>query len=501
MAEQLSSRPVDPYVARSGFRERSRQPLSIPPFAEARGQLPQPVLPSHPEWVEMYWRAWEMVWLNWRRPRSGGSAIANYLALPETRYLEIGEAVVAAQFGLYGRAAVQFIKTLDNFYARQQDDGFISRLLDLTGPADPFYPYDPNGTGPNLLAWAEWRYFRITHDNERLQEIFWPLMALRRWYRANRSWPGGLYWATGESSGLWNQPRLPEGRYHHQHWSWVDASFQAAANCYYLSQMAAYLGEEAAANELLAERSRLRETINAHLWNETAAFYQDVSPEGDFSPVKSMAAYCALLDKEIVPPDRLELFLRHLRDGAAFKRPHRVPSLSADSEGYDPETGDYWRGGVWPAANYLLLKGLHAVGQFALAHQIAHNHLDNICQVFQRTDTFWEYYAPERAAPGGQARSHYAATAGCAPIAVLLEDLIGLHVDWPQRRLLWNRYLESDEFYGVRNYPLGLTGRLDLLSDGQKVMVTTDTPFTLVVQGEGYSLQAAVDTGIAEIPL
>lgn len=112
-----------------------------------------------------------------------------------------------------------------------------------------------------------------------------------------------------------------------------------------------------------------------------------------------------------------------------------MPSQAADSEGYNFETGNYWRGGVWPATNFVVLRGLRQIGQHGLAHRIAVNHLKNVAQVYEQTGAFWENYAPETAAPGDPAAKNPIGMAGLTPISILLEDVIGLSVDWPQRRV------------------------------------------------------------------
>jgi glycogen debranching enzyme len=326
-------------------------------------------------------------------------------------------------------------------------------------------------------------------------------MAFHRWCRAHRTWPGGLYWATGLSSGMDNQTRVPDSMHHHCHWTWVDANMQAALDCLSLGQMATVLGENELAEELNQERSFLLREINARLWSAESSFYHDVDPAGRHSRVKSVGAYWALLDKEMVPRERLEPFLRHLREPSAFKRHHRIPSQSADSEGYDAESGGYWRGGVWSPTNYMVLIGLRLNGQLALAHEIALNHLNNVCLVFQHTDTFWENYAPETVAPGQPAKADFVGWTGLAPIAMLLEYVIGVNVDWPLRRVTWNRCLSGDMPYGVENYPLGSDGLMNLAGDQLNVTVQTNLPFTLVIQdGEG-SHQTAVDAGTTEIDL
>ena len=499
MKQQTRPRPADPYVTRNEYRVQSYRGKKILGFGEARSRLPVPLLPEQAEWVEMYWRAWEIAWSNLRRPKPESGFVANYLAAPAGNHLFMWDSAFTTQFGLYGRRAFDFMGTMENFYAKQHGDGFICREINTETGYDLFHPFDPNSTGPNILSWVEWRAYRATEDEDRLRKVFWPLLSYHRWMRANRTWPSGLYWATGLSSGMDNQVRVPDGEHHHGHWSWVDASAQAGLDSLLLAQMAAGQGEDALADELNEEHLRCLQEVNANLWNDETLFYHDLGPNREFSPVQSIGAYWTLLDKNMVPEKRLERFLGHLRDEAAFKRPHRAPSMAASNEGYEDTGGDRWRGGVWSPANYMLLKGLRQVGFRKLAYEIAVNHLENIWGVFERTNTFWEYYAPEEAAAGAGAKADYVGWTGLSPISILLEDAIGIQVDWPLRRVTWDRYLETDIAYGVANLPLGSSGTLDLEGDDEVIRVRSSTPFTLQVQSEDRKLQASVPAGETEL--
>ncbi|MCA9956206.1 MAG: hypothetical protein KC434_15865, partial [Anaerolineales bacterium] len=221
-------RPSDPLVAQNPFRQQSYAAQTWPNFAAAKAMLPRPILPEQQKWVTLYWRAWELAWKNLSQPQPASGFVANYLDAASDAYLFMWDSAFMTQFGLYGRRAFNFTGNLDNLYAKQHEDGFICRQIDLATGEDFFYPFDPNSTGPNILAWAEWRNYRFTGDDGRLAKIFAPLVAYHRWCRANRTWPSGFYWATGHSSGLSNQPRVPNSSYHHRHWSWVDASMQAS---------------------------------------------------------------------------------------------------------------------------------------------------------------------------------------------------------------------------------------------------------------------------------
>ncbi|GIK55340.1 MAG: hypothetical protein HND44_06525 [Chloroflexi bacterium] len=495
-------RPLNPLVDRNPFRQ---QPLPtdgtpIAPLAEIKELLPEPVLPDREGWTALYWRAWEVLWANLRQPTLESGFVSPYVAPADSNYLLMWEAAVLTQLGLYGRRAFNFMGLLNNLYAHQHDDGFICRAVNHQTGQDGYFPFDPNSTGPNMLACAEWRYFRLSGDDGRLADVFWLLLALHQWYRDNRTWPGGGYWATGVSSQMDNQPRVPNSRDHHRHWTWVDATIQAALNCNCLAQMAAHLGEADLAAALKEEHLKLAEIINRRLWNEETQFYQDVSPDGRFSSIKSIGAYWALFDNGLVPEKRLAAFVQALRENWAFNLPHRIPSISADSEAYNAETGNRWRGGVWPDMNFMALRGLRNVGQHVLAHAIACNHVQHVYQVYQDTGYFWDNYAPEAAMPGEPARKN-ALTACVTPIAMLLEDVLGLTPDWPHRRLYWDRRLDTEQVYGVRRYPLGADGVLDITGDRFQVTLTTNTPFTLVIRDAAQNLQTAVSAGTTTIDL
>ena len=112
-------------------------------------------------------------------------------------------------FGRYGARAFPFVRTLDNFYAKQHPDGFICREIGRALGDDRFPRFDPSSTGPNVMAWAEWEHYRNFGDRDRLARVFPVLRAYHQWLRAYRTWPDGSYWSTGWGCGMDNQPRLP----------------------------------------------------------------------------------------------------------------------------------------------------------------------------------------------------------------------------------------------------------------------------------------------------
>ena len=125
------------------FRQQQPTVANIPTFDEARSALPEPILPDYPEWVGMYWRSWEIAWSHLRQPTPENGFVSPYLGDACGEHLFMWDSAFMMQYTLYGRRAFNAISTLDNFYAKQHDDGFICREISMETGQDFFYPFDP----------------------------------------------------------------------------------------------------------------------------------------------------------------------------------------------------------------------------------------------------------------------------------------------------------------------------------------------------------------------
>ncbi len=491
---QHFSWPAEPLVEKNLFRQRGPAAQSLPDFAGLRPCLPVPVLPQNPSWEAVYWKAWESLWHN-QIDLARESQRSLETAATTGRTVNMGQSAFLTNLSGYIPGPFKFVGLLDRFYAAQHETGFICREVTAETSEASCQPFDPNSTGPNLLAWAEWRAFRLAGDKERVAAVFPALMAYHRWCRDNRTWRNGLYWTTGYASDLVNQPRVPEGRYHHRHWAWIDACAQAVLNCTVLERMALLLEAPEMATEVATERDRLIRVINDDMWNSELNFYQDVAPDGVFSPLKSIAAYWALLDAKLVPTDRLTPFIQHLRDTWSFRTEFALPTLSADSEAYNARTGNGWRGAVWPHLTYMVQRGLNVAEHFPLAHKLALNHVDMVSRLHASTGKFWQNYLPEDLGPAEPMTEDVIGLTPAAIIPMVLEFVLGFSVDWPLRQIIWRRCLPQEQAYGVRNLPLGDEGTIDLLGDEDTIQVRTDAPVTLVVYDDKEVFQTAVPAG------
>jgi hypothetical protein len=481
--ERYDTHVANTWVLENHFRSIVQEREEIPDFAKARSALPKPFWADHPSTIDCYWRAWELAFGNLKQPTPENDFAASFCDTAFNGNLFMWDSAFVTCFGLYGRRAFNFQRTLDTFYRKQHADGFICREISETDGQDTFHRFDPSSTGPNILAWAEWNHYTQTGDKKRLEAVFAPLVAYHQWTRQHRSWPDGSYWSTGWGCGMDNLPRA-KGRDHenwgHGHLTWVDATFQAILSAKVLLQIAALLGRQNQVNDLAEEVERLTLYANSNLWSERNHFYCDRFPDGALSQVKHIGAYWALL-AGCVPGNRIAEFVAHLDNPLEFKRAHRIPALSADDPDYD---GDYWRGAVWAPTNYMALKGLSETGHSLLAHEIALNHLENVVNVFEQIDlrwegadqfrdffhldhlqyddthTLWENYAPDAILPGVHAKPGYVGWSGLPPIAVLLEDVFGILPDAASNRLTWMVNLLEE--HGVQRYPFGSNGLLDM---------------------------------------
>jgi hypothetical protein len=486
--------PFPPRYPAAENRFRMQRYVSEPLPAYNKANLPALIADDHPLWVAMYDQAWQLAFKNLRQPEPGSGFIANFIDAAFNPSTFMWDSCFMTLFGQYGRRVFPFLGTLDNFYAKQHDDGFICREINSYSGSGVFQPLDPRSTGPNILAWTELLHYGNSGDTTRLDTIFPALIAYHRWWKDWRTHPDGSYWTSGWGSGMDNQTRVPQSEYHHRHTAWIDANFQQALNLESLLKMARLIGRHEFDAELKAELAHLQQHINTTMWDETNGFYHDRAPDGQLSTVKSIGAFWGLLT-DIVPTNRAERMMAQLENEATFKRPHRVPTQAADSIDYNPY-GGYWLGGVWSPTNYMILRGLTQRGAHDLAHQIALNHVENVAQVFQHSLTLWENYSPEYTQPGKPAQGNFVGWTGLSAIAIPIEYLIGLRTvrndSSSTVHLHWDIWLI--ERHGVLRYPLEAANTVDLVCDARnlntdlpRLTVSATQALTLSVESAGHS--------------
>lgn len=474
-------------VAENPYRTTRPQYITLPKFEDARTILPVPIWEGHEEELKMYWRAWEIAVGNIRNPQPGSGFIAPYIDTAYNGNIFMWDSSFILMFARYGARFFPFQQTLDNFYAKQHPDGFICREIKADG-ADCFERYDPVSTGPNLIPWCEMVYYKQFGDTERLHKIFPVLCAYNKWLHLNRTWRNGTYWSSGWGTGMDNMPRV-QSEYNmifsHGHMIWLDTNLQQLFIDNLLLDMGFYLERWQEIEELEDEANLLKKYISENLWDEKTGFLYDQYADGSLGTTKSIGAYWALYS-DVLSESRLNRMIKELDNPQTFKRPFMIPSISADNPKYKAN-GRYWQGGIWPGTNYMVMNGLMEKGYRKEARNIALSHYDQVLQVFRKTGTFWEYYAPESAEPGFMARKEFIGWTGLAPIAELIEFIIGIRGDYTKQQIVWD--LNLTEANGIERYPFGPDGMISLKASARRsatekphLEVESNIPFELIVR-------------------
>ncbi|MBQ3128593.1 MAG: glycoside hydrolase [Clostridia bacterium] len=468
----------------------------LPEFSEIKNKFPKPIWDGHDDYLDCYYKAWQIAFSNIRQPKEGTGFVSNYIDAAFNGCIFMWDSAFMLMFGKYAKRIFNFQGTLDNFYSHQHVDGFICRQIEEESGNDVFARHDPSSTGPEVLAWCEWDYFLNFGDKERLSRVYPCLVAYHQWMREHFTWRDGTYFSSGYGCGMDNCPRLEE-KYHvcydHGHMIWVDACMQELNACNILLKMSEVLGRSEFIAELEEERDNLKKVINEKLWDEDTKFYYDLRKDNTFNYVKHIGAFWSLLAR-CVPDDRSEAFIAHLNNENEFKTEHRVPTLSKDHEEYNP-TGGYWCGSVWSPTNYMVLKGLDQYDKSQMAFDIARVHLDAVVSVFRDTGTVFENYAPEKVdgvfKRGSSSMSDFVGWTGLSPISIMFEYVFGIKPNAAENKITWN--INLCDRHGIEKYPFGNDGELTLICE--KRNNTAETPAVTIESNVPVTVELIWDEG------
>ncbi|MBN2132071.1 MAG: hypothetical protein JW741_21400 [Sedimentisphaerales bacterium] len=508
------------------FGKKRYVPKPLPAFASTREKLPAPIFEEDPAYVACYWKTWELAFKNFHEPAPGSGYVSQFIDAAFNQNIFLWDTCFLTMFCNYAHPYVPGIGSLDNFYIKQHEDGEICREINrATGKdfeawvnrdSEPLFSrwgYNLATAAPKtpvvyrgrtvpapapkltldslnhpIFAWAEMESFRLTGDRARLGMVWEPLVryyaALQKYIRQGN----GLYmtdWASMDNAT--RNPHLVSGG------TGIDISAEMVLFARHLSEMARVLGKEREARRYHHDAEELAALINEHMWDEQRRFYFDVTLEGERAPVKSIAAFWTLL-AQVASASRAEALVAQLQNPATFNTVHRVPTLAADEDGFDPN-GGYWRGAIWAPTDKMVVAGLETYGYEELAREIAMNHLRCVVEVFKKTGTVWENYAPARVAGGKPAKGDFVGWTGIGPIAFFIEYAIGVKADAGANAITWN--VRSPRRVGIERFWFG--GKTVSLicaeagADGTRaIAVRSDGAFNLKIVSGDKSKTVAV---------
>jgi len=505
----------------SYFSKKVYIPEALPIFSSSKSLLPEPILENNPEWIKLYWATWDFAFQHLRKPLPGSTFVSNWLD-------EAFDEVVTAQwdlifcsvYGRYAHSVFPAINSLDNLYINQHTDGMICRILTEATGDDHFWGLgieNCRAVNPPLYAWAEINSYKITSDKNRLAKAFPAIEKYFEWVEINRKGtdtPHKLYWSNGQASGMDNTPRdngRPEpgdGWDSHSakdHMGWVDLSCQLVIESKNIAAICDVLGYRSKATYYRNKADEIGKRINKWMWNEQDGLYYDVDVKGKQTNWKTVACFWPML-AGITDAGKEAKLIANLNDTSSFCRAISIPALAADQKFYDP-SGHYWEGGVWAPTNYAVIKGLDQTGHHDVARQIAEKYIAGMSEVYQRTNTVWELYSPDKIkgqykqgsySNGLDCGKEYVGWSGLGPIAMLIEDVIGLETDAPNNTVTWE--LTRMDMHGIKNLRFGnvttsILAQSRISKNNVKINVESNTNFNLKVNFQGKSFLYHVKIG------
>ena len=162
MKEPITRYVEDRYAKLNEFVSMQPDMSELPDFEKEKGKLPEPVWAGHDDEIAAYYKAWEIAFRNLGKPTKESGFVSPYIDAAFNGHIFMWDSCFMLMFGKYGDSVHCFQKTLDNFYCKQHKDGFICREINELDGVDRFYRHDPTSTGPEIMAWCEWQYYKTT---------------------------------------------------------------------------------------------------------------------------------------------------------------------------------------------------------------------------------------------------------------------------------------------------------------------------------------------------
>ena len=465
-------------------------------FVFDKNKIPEPVFDSEPYLVDFYWLAWQQAYDHMLY--SEGIPQSPYMdEVSRLDWIWIWDTCFMVHFCKYAPDVLPGIESFENFYGPMYDNQpSVFKIHHLDNPP--------------LFAWIEYEYFRFTGDKSRLRRILQEKRYLQKHYyyleyeyskvvppfanmeRHFQRLPKGYKWS-GNPSGMDNSPR---GRGDYDNMLWIDALSQQALSAFYIVKLAEAIGDNDTAAEFQKRYDELKHLTNKYYWDETDGIYYDIRIEGknEHVKVKTPASYWAML-AELSSKEQAERMAEHIKNPNVFGGEIPLPSVSRDDPDYEPK-GFYWRGGVWLPLSYMTTKALEKYGHLELADESAYKLLKHMYRTYKEycPHTIWECYNPEKPRPSTKkdnisvTRKDFCGWSALGPISLFIENVLGFHkVDAIERRVEWRKYRPGR--HGIKRLRFGSVVT-DIIAEGNTIEVTSNEPYTLVVNGEEFKIKA-----------
>lgn len=479
--------------------------VTLPVYQTDSVKLPRPILDANPDWIKMYWKAWSIALSSHLKKPSdypNSYFVSPFYDEAFGPAIYQWDIIFMTMFGKYANHLFPATRSFDNFYARQHPDGLMIRQIEPSGIENQDYCR----ISPPLFSWSEYENFKFTKDTARL-ELVMPVLekyveGLDKHQRGNDT-PHKLYWTNGYSSGMDNHPNglngsRPGGQSGYDHQGWIDLSSQMVMLCNYNAKICDVLGHTEKASRFRLKADTIANDINRWLWDEQKGFYYECDVNGNRLRYKTILGLWPMLAgvSDVAKNDRM---VAELKNPNSFWRDMIFPAVPADQPEYKgyAERGKYWLGGIWAPTNFMVIKGLSARGYSDFAREAAEKYLSGLSEVFERTNTLWENYAPDRingllyqgtseSGIPSDSRKDFVGWTGLGPISLLIEEVIGINPEPLTNTITWR--INRMDRHGIENLVVGdkvttlICNKRSIADTTAVLTVTTNKPYTLVVR-------------------
>ena len=498
-----------------------------------RSEVPTPLCSAHPEYLELYWKAWELVY----------DHIVDLPGMPQTPYMDeafcdsdiwIWDTCFMSLFCKYAQKQFPGVESLNNFYEVLYGDKSLPVIITRNAPewtgeiiGRPARIRIHLLDNPPLFSWAEYENSLFSGNRDHLHELLEehrylqkhfqfleslsgryssPKLRAETWWRKH---PLGYFWEGGRS-GMDNTPRGRIGgraiqeRPNNPAMLWVDAIAQQGLAALSISRLAGIIGKDSMREHWENRYNDLKSRVNNHYWDDEDGFYYDIHAETrEFLKVMTPASFWPVL-AEMSSPGQVERMCEALTNPELLGG--AVPGLSLARNDIDfCEDGHYWRGSLWVPTAYTVVKGIEKYGKFALAHDISCKILDHMSKTYRDFEphTIWECYNPNLPQPAQSCddpptcvRKDFCGWSALAPISLFIENIIGIHsVDAFKKEIKWSLPPVPAGTLGLRNLRFGDITTSLVYCDGE-ITVESTSPYRLWIDGQLHE----IPSGMTKIP-
>ena len=403
--------------------------------------------------IDMYDRTWQWFDSFLKKGNEKNGFALKYLNYPESNVINQFDACFLSFSLVYSNRNFPVISLLDNFYAKQEENGAIrGEYMERNGKA-VLTEDNPEGVLPPLFAWAEYNIYHKLGLKKRVREIMPVLEKYFSWIEKNFRKDNGLYSVPLSATMMPNSPR--EGMVYP-----IDFNAQVAVNALYMSALGEILNDKEISYRYKRAFFSIKTRINTKMWNREDGFYYDLDKSENQIRVKTVASFWTLL-AEIPNEERSDGLIEHLTNPEEFAVDNPVPTLSADEPMYD-KFGEGFRGSVLPPFNYMVIKGLEKYGKFDLAREFSLRHLYSVLDTLHPEEgekgALWEAYAPQHEGPAKWTgnkefpRSMFLTYAALSSVTLIIENILGFYISLPRKTVDWT--IPTLEIMGIENLEL-----------------------------------------------